>query len=268
MIPKNDLQRRQLALWHRRHDPAAVVEMLDTLKPAMNNLASFFGHLSGMDFEELKTECIAAFLRYLHAWDSDGKKTFFGFYYERMKWQLMAYTKMHQGTIKIPMRAWAKGVRGQRTISLDQPLRGPQKKLGATLIDIIPDDRQSAAATFSKIALRDEVVRLRLAIESLPPRLRGIMEARLEERTLKEIGEEIGLTRERVRQLEEDAMHRLRRKIRAAANVKKRNNIRPKKSVLIERPAPAQASSPAAGDSASIFIPPPSIALRTNSVMM
>jgi RNA polymerase primary sigma factor len=54
------------------------------------------------------------------------------------------------------------------------------------------------------------------AVEGLPPRLQLLLALRfglLDERsrTLEEVGEELGVTRERVRQLEKQAFDRLRR---------------------------------------------------------
>ena len=55
----------------------------------------------------------------------------------------------------------------------------------------------------------------------LEPRAREIVEARFgigrdREQTLQEIGDRLGITRERVRQLERDALAAMRRELRAA----------------------------------------------------
>jgi RNA polymerase primary sigma factor len=68
----------------------------------------------------------------------------------------------------------------------------------------------------SQFADRETAAETKRALESLPRRLRVIVEQRFglggqEERTLQEIGQQYGLSRERIRQLEGDALDALRR---------------------------------------------------------
>ena len=97
----------------------------------------------------------------------------------------------------------------QRTISLETPV-GEED---STLEDFIPDN---VSKTPDEIALRlltrDDVLQ---AMEDLPPRLRLLLLLRFgfyddRPRTLEEVGVELGVTRERVRQLERQALRRLR----------------------------------------------------------
>ena len=94
--------------------------------------------------------------------------------------------------------------------SLDVPIDEDEDSL---LIDVIPDDDSpSPELLYTAVELRGE---LQAALDRLPPRtaqvlkLRyGLLDGRLY--TLSEVGDRLGLTRERVRQIEAEALGRLR----------------------------------------------------------
>jgi RNA polymerase sigma factor (sigma-70 family) len=91
-------------------------------------------------------------------------------------------------------------------LSLDAPARASDPD--STWLDMLAgSDDPSAEA---EAAQRRELVAAALA--ELPERLRGVLVSRFwgEEQTLQQIGDGLGLTRERVRQLEADALERLR----------------------------------------------------------
>ena len=98
----------------------------------------------------------------------------------------------------------------QHTVSLAKPLGEDEATLEAMIEDAsewTPDE------AVMRIATRENVQQ---AVEGLPPRLQLLLALRfglLDERsrTLEEVGEELGVTRERVRQLEKQAFDRLRR---------------------------------------------------------
>jgi RNA polymerase primary sigma factor len=95
------------------------------------------------------------------------------------------------------------------TISLEKPIREHgQTYLGELLesTDPMPVDVAEERALF------DDIEEL---LDGLPPREARILELRYglrdgHEYTLKEVGDRFGLTRERIRQLEQSALHRLR----------------------------------------------------------
>ena len=98
----------------------------------------------------------------------------------------------------------------QHTVSLAKPLGEDEATLEAMIGD--PSERTPDEAVM-RIVMRENVLQ---AVEGLPPRLQlllalrfGLMDER--SRTLEEVGEELGVTRERVRQLEKQAFERLRR---------------------------------------------------------
>ena len=97
----------------------------------------------------------------------------------------------------------------QHTVSLETPV-GDEN---STLEDMIRDTSEWAPDEAAmRILTREDVIQ---ALEDLPPRLRLLLALRFgffddRPRTLEEVGEELGVTRERVRQLERQALDRLR----------------------------------------------------------
>ena len=97
----------------------------------------------------------------------------------------------------------------QHTVSLETPVGDDQ----STLVDMIRDTSEwTPDEAAMRILTREEVLQ---ALEDLPPRLHLLLALRFgffddRPRTLEEVGGELGVTRERVRQLERQALDRLR----------------------------------------------------------
>ena len=97
----------------------------------------------------------------------------------------------------------------QHTVSLETPV-GEEE---STLQDFIQDTGGWATDEMAiRLVTRENVVD---AMQDLPPRLRLVLTLRFgffddRPRTLEEVGQELGVTRERVRQLERQALDRLR----------------------------------------------------------
>lgn len=102
---------------------------------------------------------------------------------------------------------------GAEVVSLDQPVRGKEGEEETQLKEMIEDtDTMSPNQETQREMVRNEIS---VAVASLPPRERKILELRFglgQKRpyTLEEIGEEFGISRERVRQLQNVALSRLR----------------------------------------------------------
>jgi RNA polymerase primary sigma factor len=82
--------------------------------------------------------------------------------------------------------------------------------------DIVPDDR--AGSPFDDLRLKADTKMIREVIEVLEPREREILRHRFNldgdgEKTLEELGDMFGVTRERIRQLQNIALTKMRRKI-------------------------------------------------------
>jgi RNA polymerase sigma factor (sigma-70 family) len=90
---------------------------------------------------------------------------------------------------------------------------------GSTVLDRVaaPDDTRAGAELAETRRL------LHVALDALPARLRGILDARAAGRTLDDIAQEMGISRERVRQLSENAMAFVRAQLKQAG-VKKFDN--------------------------------------------
>jgi RNA polymerase sigma factor (sigma-70 family) len=98
-------------------------------------------------------------------------------------------------------------------VSLDAPI-GPDSTLGEFVRDHLTPTPEET------IVRADRSRRLRIAIESLPPREREVLRLRFgldgeEALTLEEVGRRFGVTRERARQLEAQALRRLGRSLAA-----------------------------------------------------
>ena len=101
----------------------------------------------------------------------------------------------------------------QETLSLDAPISNDSSDSGASLGDFIEDDSTPTPADEVHRRLRNE--ELRSALDSLGERRRLVLELHYglngqDRHTLGEIGQRLGITRERVRQIEMKAIRALR----------------------------------------------------------
>ncbi|MFK7818427.1 MAG: RNA polymerase sigma factor RpoD/SigA [Planctomycetaceae bacterium] len=91
-----------------------------------------------------------------------------------------------------------------------------QNESGWSLGDIVPDDRGKGPE--AELIENDNLVHVYKMLDEMDPREACILRMRFglddsEPKTLKEIGETLGLTRERVRQIENEALNRIARSI-------------------------------------------------------
>ncbi|HUF61702.1 MAG TPA: RNA polymerase sigma factor RpoD/SigA [Verrucomicrobiales bacterium] len=94
-------------------------------------------------------------------------------------------------------------------MSLDEPLTED----GRTATEVVGDE--TAVSPFDQLSSRDIALQLDRLLDSLNERERRILDARFglaggSPRTLREVGEEFGITRERIRQLQNSALSKLR----------------------------------------------------------
>jgi RNA polymerase sigma-32 factor len=105
-------------------------------------------------------------------------------------------------------------------VSLDAPIDDESE---SSRLDFVPDVEEDVSQRLADLELQDLVrEKLREFGATLDEREKGIFDRRLladEPITLRELGEEFGVSRERVRQLEADVMRRLREFLRNAEGV-------------------------------------------------
>lgn len=100
---------------------------------------------------------------------------------------------------------------GGNELSLDNPGGNDDEEEELSFYNILPLQQPGPDET---LEAKERSQRLWAAVDKLPPRLKQIILWRIEdEKTLEEIGEELSLTRERVRQLQASALQRLRKQL-------------------------------------------------------
>ena len=104
----------------------------------------------------------------------------------------------------------------QQTISLDTPLNDEEDSF---LSDIIPDDKSLSPSDFTTYEILKN--HIGLVLDTLSYREKKVMQLRfgLEDgrsRTLEEVGDNFGVTRERIRQIEAKALRKLRHPTRSS----------------------------------------------------
>ena len=113
----------------------------------------------------------------------------------------------------------------KKPASLDSPLGDDEN---STLGEVVPDN--NAANPFEKLQSKSLIGDVNLVLSKLEPREADIIRLRfgLEGRdplTLEEVGEKIGVTRERIRQLQEQALRQLRKNMATFEKQRTREEI-------------------------------------------
>ncbi|HNB04632.1 MAG TPA: sigma-70 family RNA polymerase sigma factor [Thauera aminoaromatica] len=210
------LQQRQHELWQLRRDSSAMKELIETMQGGIIDLARRFSVMSDMDRHDLESECYMAFLHWVERWNPDGGKPLFGFLYERMAWRLMRYTKEQRHTIRLPESTFHKKHVVVKCRSMDARIKSDDGER-QNLSDVLFDAEVEPADVTCQRAFN--VAKVREILATMSEREQWILQERADDRTLEEIGKDLGLCRERVRQIEEQALDKLRRRYRKACAI-------------------------------------------------
>ncbi|MFN8476151.1 MAG: sigma-70 family RNA polymerase sigma factor [Anaerolineae bacterium] len=131
---------------------------------------------------------------------------------ERLPIDLDRKLKLAAGKVKKIVRM------AQETRSLDEPIGSTDDESSSELGDFVPDDTTPMPGDHaSQQLLKEQMEQL---LETLEQRERQVLEMRFglidgQSRTLEEVGQAFGVTRERVRQIETKALRKLRHPLRS-----------------------------------------------------
>lgn len=188
-----------LTLWRNR--PASVPALLAAFESAAWQLARRFEYMSGMDADGLANDARARAITAFDEFDPDRERAaLFPFVYQRMRWHLMGITKDECLTVRVPRRLWAIE-RPKSELSLSDPKPG-RKVRGLSSEAVHPLDA---------MIQRQDLRAARRALRQLQPRLAHVIVERAKGRKLEAIAQGMNLSRERVRQLEAEALTEIRR---------------------------------------------------------
>jgi RNA polymerase sigma factor (sigma-70 family) len=122
-------------------------------------------------------------------------------------WWIKSYMREERRkrpTVCLTRNDIAKGEKAVGLMSLDSPFG----ESGETYEDALPDE--DTVDPVSQIQSKEERVRVQQALAKMSPRKREVILGRMAGKTLQEIGDKIGISREGVRQIEATAMANLR----------------------------------------------------------
>jgi RNA polymerase sigma factor (sigma-70 family) len=162
----------------------------------------------GFDADEVNAACLAGAVRAARVFDPRR-----GFKF----WTIALYY-MRAEVCDLVRQAGRDATRlgGRRVASLDAGLEGDDD---ATLAAAVADDRRPGPSDRAEGA--DELARVRAAVARLPARMRAVVRLRwglggaaARTPTLRQVGDRLGVSKERVRQIEAAAVERLRDELR------------------------------------------------------
>jgi RNA polymerase sigma factor (sigma-70 family) len=150
---------------------------------------------NGIDVDDAISECTLALVRAAIDFDPGRKARFSTF--------ATAYLKMEVRNIVRRSRFQKNSVNYKTVRFSEIPL--PLEKSVGSVESLIPDERDELAGEELSLERAEIVGLVRAAIRTLEPRHRGILIRRMAGQKLSEIATDIGITKERVRQIEAKA---------------------------------------------------------------
>lgn len=198
-------EEKRLAIRARAGDTEARNRIVLGMLPFIRLLAGRVAERFGGDIEDMMSAALVRILEKFNSYDPHRgyrASTYFG---RAALHAMRDYATHREKVIRTPKNDYeptnAAAYRARHcTRSLSDILTYDPEPL--LISDTIPDAR---AVPADEIASRaDQAAFVRQCLDRLPRKQRDVLQGRLDGRKLHEIGEDIGLTRERVRQIEEE----------------------------------------------------------------
>lgn len=166
---------------------------------------------SGSTYDDMVQAAYLGLVRAAKTWDPDkGKFSTYGFQWMRQAVQREA--SPFQWQVHVPVHAWAKAKVKEFSITDNtsgyRAMSDTSKDRISTLEEVIEDKKQTRLAEITESDIDFERY-----LTTLNPRLADVIIQRFKnDRTLAEIGQDYGITRERIRQIERVALRTCRQK--------------------------------------------------------
>lgn len=213
---------QELAIrWRDQHDEKAMHEIVLAHEPLVRSMAHKFAKY--MPREDALQEGAIGLLVAAHKFDPDRGVRFSTFAMWWVKCHIMdallEEPTVGQSKSSAAKSAFYRGERQTFVMSIDAPRENRDGKsitIGSTLVspEATPDEATEASIDGSRMSER-----LQKALRTLDKRERLIIDARFlseEPETLEEVGWRLGVSKERVRQIENKALDRVRKHMGAA----------------------------------------------------
>lgn len=206
-------EEREIAARARREDSGAIETLVRTNMTFVVHVAKRFRD-RGVPFEDLVAEGSVGLMKAIRRFDpGNGTRftTYAGFWIRKA---IIDALMTRPRVVHLPRYAREKGRAFPREVSLDAPVTGMgAATLGERLLDT------HGRPPIEALSEREEQRRLRKLVLDLTPREQAILAERFglhggAVRTLNEVGAAMGLSKERVRQIESGALGRLRRRLK------------------------------------------------------
>jgi RNA polymerase sigma factor (sigma-70 family) len=220
LIPRAE-QMKLARRWRKRKDTEALNRLIESLVPWAVRRAKDYHLKIGrrLDLETLVSVAYEGLVEGMPAFDPErgvSPTTYIAFHIDRT---LRLYYAENQFVIRLPVHLSYKPGRKATTRARAAAVRNGHLSITPDDGDFIPKDssrRLLGTDTAAFVEWRDEqqhnAIVLNRLVERLSLRERIIIRSRFfEGKTLKAVGEELGITRERVRQIQAGALLRLRR---------------------------------------------------------
>ena len=206
-------EERGIADRARAHDPEAIARLVAAHFALVVHIAREFRG-RGVPAEDLISEGCVGLLKAMQRFDTAAGTRFTTYASFWVRREMLLALMTQPRVVHIPRYARQRGEPTPLEIRIDAPVAGTD---GPNLADRLAD--HAAQPATDGIIARQELESLRRHVLELAPRERTVLVERFGlqgegARTLEEIGLQMGISRERVRQIEVSALARLRREFR------------------------------------------------------